>query len=359
MELLVLNENFESVYLIDTYESLIWTERYFKCGDFEIYTTASTELVALFKQDYYIWRKDTDTIMIIEDVRITSDVEDGDRLIVSGRSLESLLDRRIIWKQTTLEGNLQDGIRKLLNENIISPEDSARKIENFIFEASEDPTITSLKVEAQYTGDNLYDAIQKLCESNNIGFKISLVNHITKFSFVFSLYAGLDRSYAQNANPYVVFSPKFDNIINSNYLESRKTLKTVALVAGEGEGDARKTVTVEGESGPGKGVNRRELFVDARSISSKVDGKTLSTSQYNAQLSQKGKEDLTKNSITKSFEGEVETTQLFKYGEDFSKGDIVQIMNEYGVESRSRVIEIVLSDDVDGLTIYPTFTTVE
>ena len=34
---------------------------------------------------------------------------------------------------------------------------------------------------------------------------------------------------------YVIFSPKFENVINTNYLESKKTLKTVTLVAGEGQ----------------------------------------------------------------------------------------------------------------------------
>ncbi len=56
-----------------------------------------------------------------------------------------------------------------------------------------------------------------------------------KKQFVFELYAGFDRSYDQTENPYVIFSPKFENIINSNYIESKASLKTVTLVGGEGE----------------------------------------------------------------------------------------------------------------------------
>ena len=91
----------------------------------------------------------------------------------------------------------------MLNENVISPSDSNRKISNFIFKESTDSAITKLKLEAQYTGDNLYDVIQKICEEQGIGFKITLND---KKQFVFELYAGFDRSYDQTENPYVIFS---------------------------------------------------------------------------------------------------------------------------------------------------------
>ena len=102
-----------------------------------------------------------------------------------------------------------------------------------------------------------------------------------KKQFVFKLYAGADRTYAQTENPYVVFSPKFENIANSNYLESKKEYKNVALVAGEGEGAERKTTSV----GEGSGLERRELFVDARDISTTTeDNVTLSDEEYKKQL---------------------------------------------------------------------------
>lgn len=174
--------------------------------------------------------------------------------------------------------------------------------------------------------------------------------------FVFKLYAGTDRSYDQSANPYVVFSPKFENIINSNYVESKSALKTVTLVGGEGEGSARKYTTVGG----GSGLNRRELFTDARDISSDVgDGVVLSDAEYTAQLQQRGKEKLAENTDVTSFEGQVETTVMFRYGEDFFNGDVVQIANEYGHETKARIVEIVMSEDEDGNSVYPTFKTIE
>lgn len=63
-------------------------------------------------------------------------------------------------------------------------------------------------------------------------------------------------------------------------------------------------------------------------------------------------------SIT-SFEGETETTIMFQYGKDFFNGDIVQIANEYGHETKARILEIVRSEDKDGYSVYPTFKTIE
>ena len=186
-----------------------------------------------------------------------------------------------------------------------------------------------------------------------IGFKITLND---EKQFIFELYAGSDRSYDQTENPYVIFSPKFENIINSNYIESKASLKTVTLVGGEGEGADRRYTTVGG----GSGLNRRELFTDARDISSNVGSDdALTDAEYMAQLQQRGKEKLAENVSITSFEGETETTIMFQYGKDFFNGDIVQIANEYGHETKARILEIVRSEDKDGYSVYPTFKTIE
>jgi hypothetical protein len=351
MEMLVLNTDFESVDVVDSFKSMIWTDRYNSYGNFEIYLTINSDVLKYLKEDYYLWLKDSEHSMIIEGIAIDSDIEEGNHIIVTGRSLESILERRIIWGQKVLTGNLQLAIQTLLNEAIISPTISDRKIDNFIFEASTDPKVTGLTVDTQFTGDDLYVIIKKLCQSNNLGFKIILND---RNQFVFSLYAGTDRSYNQSINPYVVFSPNFENIINSNYFTSKAKLKNVTLVAGEGEGASRKTTIV----GSGSGLNRRELFTDARDISSDTDGGTLTDEQYSAKLKARGSENLSEYTAKTAFESEVEATRLFKYGEDFFIGDIVQIANEYGHEGRAYISELVISQNEDGVSIYPTFQTI-
>lgn len=351
MELLVLNTTFESIAVVDTYESLIWTDRYNAYGDFEIFFAMDTGLLEYLKEDNYLWLKESEHCMIIEEIKIDSDTEDGNHLIVTGRSLESILERRIIWGQRIFSGNFQNAIQTMLNENIISPSIADRKIPNFTFKASTDSKVTGLTIDNQYTGDDLYTVIKGLCEENNIGFKIILTDD-NKFEF--SLYAGADRSYDQTENPYVVFSPNFENIINSNYYSSKANLKNVTLVAGEGEGASRKTTVV----GSGSGLDRRELFTDARDISSDTEDGQLPENEYIAQLTAKGEKNLADHDRVTAFEGEVEVTRLFKYGEDFFIGDIVQIANEYGNEGSAYISELIISRSKDEQSIYPTFKTI-
>jgi len=356
VDIWLLNTEMEIIHFLDTYESLLWTERYYECGDFEIFSTVTDQLLSLFQPGYYLWSKESDEVMVVEDREISSDAEEGNRLTITGRSLESLLERRVVWGEAVLSGSLQDGVKKLIDENIISPTMEERKIENFIFEVSDDPKITELTVDATYYGETLYQVVSTLCKNNGIGFRIRLTED---FKFAFSLYAGQDRSYDQIENPYVVFSPQFENIINSNYLESTKLLKTVAFVAGAGDNATRTTMAVPAVEGEKlSGVERREVFVDAGGVNKETEGKTLSDEEYKAQLKQKAMEYFTDNCETRAFEGKMETTRTFQYGVDFFKGDIVQIANEYGVEAKTRIVELVISQDANGLEVYPTFETI-
>ena len=97
---------------------------------------------------------------------------------------------------------------------------------------------------------------------------------------------------------------------------------------------------------------------DARDISSDTEDGTLSDAEYMAQLRTKGLKNLADHIVTTAFEGEVEVTRLFKYGEDFFIGDIVQIANEYGNEGSAYISELVISNSEEGLSIYPTFKTI-
>ena len=346
MEMYVLNTKYEKIAIIDAYESLLWTDRYNRPGEFEIYTPVADFALQYPVANNYLQIKESEHTMVIEDITIESNVETGNHIKIVGRSLESILDRRIIWNQTDITGNLQNGIRRILTENIISPTDPARRIENFIFEDSTDPAITSLTMENQYTGDNILEVITTLCETNEIGFRITLSDDN---NFIFKLYKGVDRSYRQESLPFVVFKPSFENIINSNYSDIQSELKTITLVAGEGEGAARKTRII----GTGSGLLRKELYTDARDIQ-KEDG--MSDAQYYAKLDQRGTEKLKENNKgKKTFDGECETTRMFVYKRDFDMGDCVQVANEYGMESPTRVVEYIWSSNAQGTTSYPTF----
>lgn len=353
MDVKILDEDFRLVLIIDIYESLIWNERYNGAGDFELYLAADKNVISSIRQDYYAAIDDSDQIMIIEDIEVSSDIEKGLKVKYSGRSLESLLYRRIIWDQTTIKGPLQSGIKKILDENVISPSNSKRAIPGFVFLESTDEYITGLRVSAQYTGDVIYEVIEKLCEAFGLGFRVRLNDN---YQFVFSLYRGKDRSYAQSDNPVVVFSPSYENVISTNYLNSIKNYKNVTLVAGEDSGSSRRSRTV----GTAEGILRRELYTDARDIQSETEGgEPITNDEYNDLLDQRGKEKLEENVIVQAFDGQIDTNLIFVYKKDFFKGDIVQILDSFGITFTVRIEEIVRSIDENGYELYPTFTVLD
>lgn len=355
MDIYVLDKSFRKLTVIDTYKSVLWIDRYNKPGEIELFMDADTNVLQYLKQGNYLTQKDSEHLIIIEGIKIETSADEGNHYIITGRSLESILERRIVWSQTDFNNvNLQTAVRRLLNESIISPALAARRIPNFIFKNSTDTKVTSLTLTAQYTGDNILELLEKICEDTKIGFKVTLN---ASNQFVFELYSGVDRSYDQTANTYVVFSPDFDNIINSNYYESEVAYRNVTLVAGEGEGTARKTYTV----GTVSGLERKEIYTDARDLQSTDENNNpIPIATYNQMLRQRGLEKLAECKKDKDFDGKVDTSQMFVYKRDFYMGDIIQMKNEYGLEGPARVIEYVMSESVEnGLEYYPTFEAIQ
>ena len=383
MDIFIYNASFQLVAVVDYYETFIWTERYSDYGDFELYLPVDSDTVQYFKVNYYIEIRESNRTMIIEDIQIDTDVDSGPTLKISGRSLESILDRRIIWKQTTISNATVDAtIKQLLAENILGTLEDGRGIDCLEYL---DPDVSDgIKQytipQIQFTGDNLFDAVKGICDAFQIGFEI-IAGHPEeeddgRIHFRFKLFTGVNRSYTnddgtdQFINPHVAFSPNFDNLLNSSYLESNKISKTIALVAGSGEGSDRVMVKVSASDDYGEGLSRRELFVDARDLTKDVkseDGSTrqLTDDEYNETLMERGREKLTEYPVIESFEGGVEPDTKYKYGlrdeiksgkADYAIGDIVQVENEYGMRLRCRVIEFIRSKDATGSAEYPTFT---
>lgn len=347
MEIRVLSEDYEALGLLEPYESLVWNDRFQGYGDFEAKVPATPERLALLTANRYLWRNDSEHVMIIEKVRIETDRENGDHIIVSGRSLESILERRVIQEQISVDGKLQNGVQKLLNACIISPSAEARKIANFQFAASTDTAVTTPTLETNFKGDNLYDIVQAGCQVNSLGFKVTL----SEKNLVFQLYAGKDRSFSQAVNPFVIFSQGFDNMLSSNYEESLEGYKNLCYALGAvASGDtteSKLTTAYRGKTEP-SGLQRREVYTE-------VSGDFETESQ----LKERGLETLEDNAATKCFEAEVDTNIMFRYGKDFFLGDIVQVENEYGMQARARVTEVITTHDPSGFSCYPTFTFLE
>lgn len=362
MEIKVLDQNFDIIGLIESADSFYWVDRFNKPGEFEIYTEISRDLIALLQEDNYLQIPDSDKTMIIESIRLKPDVELGNKLVSRGRSLESLLDRRIVWTQTLIDSmNLETGIFQFLDDAFITGvSDTNRIVDNFVLTASGDTAITGIDLTIQLDADNCLELVNILTKSNNVGWKILLNSNL---EFEFELYSGTDRSFDQSTNPHVVFSPQFDNLINSDYVRSKRPYKNAALWVGD---ESETSALVRGVMFfPGAtnvvGINRREVYLDQSNYSRFVQGTTdpIDALEYTSQMQQTAKQTLQHDyDIYSAFDGVADTTVQYVYGQDFFLGDVVQIENEYGMTAKSRVTEMTFSEDESGIHNYPTFETI-
>lgn len=344
MDLYIKNEVLETVAIIDNASSVIWTKRYYESGDFEVYILANENTVKYLKKGYYIQRQDDSMVGIIEKIELKTDIENGNYLTVSGRDLKSLLARRIVWKQTKLSGTVENCLRRLVTENVIETEISERKISNFTLGELNGFTET---MKAQMTGKNLLEAISDICKTYNYGFDILLTSD-NKFEF--NIMKGTDRSVNQNENPVVVFSSDFDNLISTDYCFDNSELKNVALIMGEGEGINRKNITL----GNFSGIERRELYVDARDLSRNEGTEDeISEEDYLHQLAERGNEKLSEVGIEEKHEAQIELSDNYVYKVDFDIGDIVTIISDYGFSSNCRIIEMIECEDENGRSLIP------
>jgi len=357
MNIHVLDQSFNLVGVIDDYVSVIWRPAYYEIGDFELYLNANAKAVSLLQKNYYLVREsdimaDSEgnitytKVMMIKNFTLATDEENGDFLMVTGRELKYLLHQRIVWKQTNLTGTAENGIRRLVTENAISPTDSKRVIPTLTLGVSAGLTDT---IEKQVTGDYLDLTIIDICTAYNYGWEIFIYNK----ALVFIVFPGVDRYYNQTERPYVVFSEEFDNLINSSYELNSEEYANTTLIGGEGEGSERIYTTLGDDN---SGLDRFEIFTDANDLSQNKDSETdaIPLNTYLALLQERGRENLASLGVTEGFSGEVLGVN-FIYGEDYYLGDVVTIINKYGISKDVRVLSVIESKDDTGVKIIPQF----
>lgn len=349
----VLNQALQITGVIDNYISLIWRPSYSGIGDFELYLGADKNVFELFTINHYLVRSSDITVnagvttihkvMIIKNIEIQTDVENGNYFVITGKELKYLLHQRIVWSQTNLTGYAENAIRTLITQNAISPSNSNRVIPLLALDSSAGLTDS---INKQLTGDYLDTAITDICVNYNYGWEL----YVNDGQIKARVYTGLDRSFDQTDRPYVVFSESFENLYNTDYQLNTEDYANTTLVGGEGEGTAKKYVTVNDTN---TGLARFETYTDGSDISSN-DGQITST-QYLNLLRERGAEALAELKFTEGLTGEVYSDGTFKYGVDFNLGDIVTVINEYGISKNVRVLSAIESADINGTRLIPQF----
>lgn len=349
MNVYILDASYKTVGIIDSFLHLIWSERYNECGNFELEVYANTRDLDKIQIGYYISIDTSKTYMIVETIETTAEPESGVVVLISGRSLESILDRRIVWGTTSWDGLFQGFVKSLLDRNLISPTDEKRKIPNFSFRESTNEFLKNASIKAQLQGDGIYEYIQKECQSRDIGFRVFPEG---KGGFYFELYYGVDRSYEQTDRPAVVFSPEYENLLNARHFVSMEKVKNAALVEGN---DWLVPVLY---AGAGTGLDRREVYVESSADFTTEDGENLPYDQVFDLLELEGYDKLSETRDNEVVDGSVAENYQFQFGKDFQLGDIVQVVTNLGKSFVSRVTEVALTIDREGSQLIPTFTNV-
>jgi hypothetical protein len=359
MELYTLDSLFRRTgFVVENYESLIWTERYADVGDFELVMPSSLANKNRFPPGTKLGLSESKRVMEIETVG-DEDKDGGKLLTFKGPSLESILDQRIARAAMSdiptdptwsLSGTPAAIARKIFHDicvtGILDVSDVIPNIYEtnpFTVDTIAEPTGSlDLSIEPQ----SVLSAIKQLCDQYGMGFR--LAKNLDESQLYFNIYMGSDRTSRQTTVPAVIFSPGLDNLNNTSEVKSISSYKNVAYVFGQTgyavvypEGVDPATVT---------GLDRRVLMVNASDIDD-LDPPTLA-----ANLHQRGLDELAKNRQVSAFDGEISQHSSYLYGRDYNLGDLVELQNSTGSSDDMRVTEQIFVSDREGERRYPTLT---
>jgi hypothetical protein len=331
MELYIYNSNRELEGIVESFEYLRWTRQYSQCGSFEIKAIATQENADLLKEGNIIWKNDDEEAGIIEHLELSQTEQEF--ITASGRFATSLLARRIVWQTEILSGDLSACVEQLINNNLINPSDTARKITAISFSS---PNL-SVPISTQVSYRNLMDAVTDLCGVSDVGIKTVF----TPASGVFTvaLYMGTESQ--------AVFSKGYENLIEQIYTISASDYANTALVGGEGEGADRTFVAITS----GSGETRHEIFVDAKDLREEDFG-----ADYIDTLVFRGQSKLSEQAIRYSFDTSVNPHGNLTYKTDFDLGQTVKVISkEWGISMTTRITEVEETYDADGQSISVVF----
>lgn len=353
-----LNISLEAV--CDSFSSLLWDIEYYKCGEFEVYIAASPRNIEIFQTGRIVGRDDDkEHFGLIESVELETDSEDGDYLIIKGRFLMCLLERRIIYPtfNFTKLVSYSQIIMNVVQYNACTS--GIRKILGLIVGCSSG-TCWDTETKLQVSYDNLMEWIYTICEKigGTANIRLSKTN-TEQYEMIFELSQGTDRSILQEINPHIIFSDRYNNLLSFTYFTDTSVKKNYAYVLGKGEGEKRKRTTYFEGAEPSS-LNRYEVYVDAKDISDEEqengETKPLSEEEYSELLKEKGKQSLVPITMKSESQIAVQSTQ-FQYGVDYFVGDFVTVEHRrFGIrQNKIQLVGMIESFDHNGRNLTPTF----
>ena len=276
-----------------------------------------------------------DEAAVIEDRTMEENIYRS-QIEVNGRFISSYMDRRLIRPTLSFNGKVEVAMRKLLTDAVAIPRVILGTLNGF------NETVTF-----QATYKNLLEYETKLAKCAGIGFRFR--PDFNNKRIIFETFKGTDRSTSQSRNNRVIFSEAYANLNDMTFRENNQLLKNVVFIGGSGTGNERIYVSY----GDATGLDRRELYVDARDIMQTED---MTDAEYRNKLLQRGHERQTSYQLVSSIGCDTDALANFVYKENYDLGDIVSIKKAgWNISVDMRITEIQEIYERGTLKVSPTF----
>lgn len=357
MELYVYNREMTLQGIVEKISSLIWTRRYWTCGEFKLLVPFTEDHARLLVKNNIIVKRGGKEAAEIRYTHITKNSQGMEEIEVQGKFLLSWIGKRVVTKQIITQDTTQNILYAIVRQTCTEA-GASRNIPNFSIAADDADTGSGT---IDYTSEafiNAQLAAETAAKAAKLGMRV--ITDTRAGAHTFSVYKGRDLT-AGNAegNAPCIFSQEFDNIVEQEYTNSVENLKSTAYVGGEEkEGVARKVAEVGSLAA---GLERDEVFINATDIVQEYEDEnqqtiTLTDAQYLALLSARGAEELEQYAETLAFGSKINTNANLQYGVDYDLGDRVTCINKrWNVRIDVRITEIAETYETSGEEIDITF----
>jgi hypothetical protein len=324
----IIDTDFDLLGEIDNYESLQFTRRFYRAGEFEMHIQIGKRHVDQLVSDRVIViNNQPHKAGIIRFREITTDDAGVETLIIRGPTIGGVLDQRVTLADSydRIRGPAETVLKHYVNNHIVGGTYASG-----IYAARQIPFMSiapdlgrGAETPWQTRFEQLDAVIQKIAEWCDIGWQVAL-DFIMK-KWVFDVLPGRNLTAGQDLLPPVIFSHEYDNIESQDYIDSWLQYKNVGYAGGPGEDEDRLIQMV----GNASGFARREVFLDC---SSAADA---------AELTDIGEQSLSQQGRIKTYNGMILNTGSFVYEKDWDLGDIVTLQNKkWGLTMDGRITEV-------------------
>lgn len=357
----VFDKNLRKINTIRKYTFAQYVDKFRDIGTFKITAQLVDENLYLLQDSQFYVLFDGVVFGRVDKVLKDSDSEYDKTIEITGPLAPVFFTQRVNYKTINYNGTTARYVGALISHNIPTDKSDPRHLDiNVKYEDEDYLDANCRKISRKKTGGYMWDEMSLAMKQDNLGVffepnfdslkNISDEDGTQIQAWNLTVSAGKDRTKDNTqGNTPIVFSQSVSNIKRSTYALNSEDYCNSAVVAGEGEGDARKWFTFdvnskESKFEPNSGWGLRELFIDARDIQSKTeDGETTMTDEeYKKALNDRADSKAVDSMLTKSYSSTVIlANDKYVYNRDYKKGDIVTVVDkEIGVTLDAQITTV-------------------